>query len=129
VQRIFIVTLAEFGLLFLSLLASVGGQFLLKAGAVKLGKVSTGNVVSHIVGMVTTPEVLAGLALYGMGAIAYILLLTRVNLSVASPAIALSYVFAVLIGFFVFKEVIPIERIVGLGFIVCGVILVVWQKH
>jgi drug/metabolite transporter (DMT)-like permease len=123
------VTLAEFGLLFLSLLASVGGQFLLKAGAVKLGKVSAGNVVSHIVGMVTTPEVLAGLALYGMGAIAYILLLTRVNLSVASPAIALSYVFAVLIGFFVFKEVIPVERVVGLGFIVCGVILVVWQKH
>ncbi|NJR64553.1 MAG: EamA family transporter [Leptolyngbyaceae cyanobacterium CRU_2_3] len=122
-------TLAEFGLLFLSLLASVGGQFLLKAGAVKLGKVSAGSVVSHIVGMVTTPEVLAGLALYGMGAIAYILLLTRVNLSVASPAIALSYVFAVLIGFFVFKEVIPIERVVGLGFIVCGVVLVVWQKH
>jgi drug/metabolite transporter (DMT)-like permease len=123
------VTLAEFGLLFLSLLASVGGQFLLKAGAVKLGKVSTGNVVSHIIGMVTTPEVIAGLAMYAMGAIAYILLLTRVNLSVASPAIALSYVFAVLIGFFVFKEVIPIERVVGLGFIVCGVILVVWQKH
>jgi drug/metabolite transporter (DMT)-like permease len=123
------VTLAEFGLLFLSLLASVGGQFLLKAGAVKLGKVSAGNVISHIIGMVTTPEVLAGLALYGMGAIAYILLLTRVNLSVASPAIALSYVFAVLIGFFVFKEVIPVERVVGLGFIVCGVILVVWQKH
>ncbi|HEY9644364.1 MAG TPA: EamA family transporter [Coleofasciculaceae cyanobacterium] len=122
-------TLAEFGLLFLSLLASVGGQFLLKAGAVKLGKVSTGNVMGHIIGMATTPEVVAGLALYGMGAIAYILLLTRVNLSVASPAIALSYVFAVLIGFFVFKEVIPVERVVGLGFIVCGVILVVWQKH
>jgi drug/metabolite transporter (DMT)-like permease len=122
------VTLAEFGLLFLSLLASVGGQFLLKAGALKLGKVSSSNVASHILGMVTTPEVVAGIALYGLGAIAYILLLTRVNLSVASPSIALSYVFAVLIGFFVFKEAIPIQRVVGLGFIVCGVLLVLWKK-
>ncbi|HEY9628650.1 MAG TPA: EamA family transporter [Coleofasciculaceae cyanobacterium] len=121
-------TLAEFGLLFLSLLASVGGQFLLKAGALKLGKVSSSNVASHILGMVTTPEVVAGIALYGLGAIAYILLLTRVNLSVASPSIALSYVFAVLIGFFVFKEAIPIQRVVGLGFIVCGVLLVLWKK-
>ena len=122
-------TLAEFGLLFLSLLASVGGQFLLKAGALKLGKVGASNVVSHIIGMATTPEVVAGFGLYGLGAIAYILLLTRVNLSVASPSIALSYVFAVLIGYFVFKEAIPAQRVVGLGFIVCGVLLVVWQKH
>ncbi|MBI4783536.1 MAG: EamA family transporter [Oscillatoriophycideae cyanobacterium NC_groundwater_1537_Pr4_S-0.65um_50_18] len=121
-------TLAEFCLLFLSLLASVGGQFLLKAGALKLGKVSSSNVASHILGMVTTPEVVAGIALYGLGAIAYILLLTRVNLSVASPSIALSYVFAVLIGFFIFKEAIPIQRVVGLGFIVCGVLLVLWKK-
>jgi multidrug transporter EmrE-like cation transporter len=121
-------TPAEFGLLFLSLIAGVSGQFVLKAGALKLGKVSSSNVISHIVSMVTTPEVVAGLFLYGLGAIAYILLLTRVNLSIASPSIALSYVCTALIGYFVFKEAIPIERAVGLGLIVCGVILVVWQK-
>ncbi|MBD3885076.1 EamA family transporter [Phormidium tenue FACHB-886] len=121
-------TLSELGLLFLSILASIGGQFLLKAGALKLGKVSTANAINHILSIVTIPELVGGLMLYGLGAIAYILLLTRVNLSIVGPSIALSYVFSVLLGYFVFKEVIPIERVVGLGFIVCGVLLVMWHK-
>lgn len=122
-------TLPEFGLLFLSLLAGISGQFFLKAGALKLGKVNAENVISHILGMVTIPELVIGLVLYGLGAIAYILLLTRVNLSIVGPSVALSYVFSVLLGYFVFKETIPMERVVGLGFIVFGVILVVLQKR
>jgi drug/metabolite transporter (DMT)-like permease len=123
------VTLSEFGLLFLSILASIGGQFLLKAGALALGQVSAANAINLILRIITIPQLVLGLALYGLGAIAYILLLTRVNLSIVGPSIALSYVFSVLLGYFVFKEVIPVERVVGLGFIVCGVILVLLQKH
>jgi drug/metabolite transporter (DMT)-like permease len=123
-----IVTLQEFGLLLISILASVAGQFLLKSGALKLGKVSAENAISHILGILTVPELIGGLMCYGLGAIAYILLLTRVNLSIAGPAIALSYVFSVLLGYFMFREIIPLERVIGLGFIVCGVLLVVWQK-
>jgi len=69
-----------------------------------------------------------GLTFYAMGAIAYILLLTRVKLSIVGPSIALSYVFSVLLGYFIFKEAIPFERLLGLGLIVCGVVLVLWQK-
>lgn len=121
-------TLQEFGLLVISILSSVVGQFLLKSGALKLGKVSADNAVSLILNIITVPELLAGLTCYGLGAIAYILLLTRVNLSIAGPAIALGYVFSVLLGYFAFREVIPLERLFGLGMIVCGVLLVVWQK-
>ncbi len=122
-------TLKEFGLFLIAVLTSVCGQFLLKAGALKLGKVNADNVVSHLMGMVLVPELLIGLLCYGLGAIVYILLLTRVNLSVAGPAVALSYVFSVLLGYFAFRETIPLERVLGLGFIVFGVILVVWQKQ
>lgn len=118
----------EFLLLLASVLASVAGQFLLKAGALKLGQVTADNAVSHILNIVTIPELLMGLGCYGLGAIAYILLLTRVNLSVAAPAVSLIYVFAVLIGFVVFREPIPFSRLVGLAFIVCGVLLVIWKR-
>lgn len=86
-------TLQEFSLLLVSILSSVAGQFLLKSGALKLGKVSTENAISHIFSILTVPELIAGLLCYGLGAIAYILLLTRVNLSIAGPSIALVYVF------------------------------------
>ncbi|MDF5735652.1 MAG: EamA family transporter [Nostoc sp.] len=121
-------TRQEFCLLLISVIASVSGQFFLKAGASKLGKVNIDNVVNHILRIITIPELLAGLAFYGLGALAYILLLTRVNLSIASPSVSLVYVFSVLLGYFLFKEAISITSIVGLSLIMSGVILVVWKK-
>ena len=118
----------EFCLLLISVMSSVAGQFFLKAGANKLGRVSLDNAFNHILNIITVPELLLGLISYGLGAIAYILLLTRVNLSVAGPSVSLVYVFSVLLGYFLFKETIPLTRLIGLSLIVCGVILVVWQK-
>ncbi|BAY85144.1 hypothetical protein NIES267_46430 [Calothrix parasitica NIES-267] len=118
----------EFCLLLLSVSASVTGQLFLKIGAGKLGRVDATNALQQILGIVTTSELLIGLACYGVGAVVYILLLTRVNLSVAGPSASLVYVFSVLLGYFIFKESIPLIRLAGLSLIVCGVILVVWQK-
>ena len=121
-------TLKEFGLLIISILASGVGQLFLKMGALKLGKVTASNSVNHIFSILTTPELLAGLSLYGVGAISYILLLTRVKLSVAAPSASLIYIISVLAGYFVFKESIPTYRLFGLSFIVFGVILVVGKQ-
>ncbi|GCL36236.1 MAG: EamA family transporter [Sphaerospermopsis kisseleviana] len=118
----------EFSLLLFSVLISVAGQFFLKTGAMKLGKVHAGNIINLILNMITIPELLLGLTCYGIGAIAYILLLTRVNLSVAAPAVSVGYIFSVLLGFFILREPISVMRLVGLGFIVTGVILVIWRK-
>ncbi|MEL6458476.1 MAG: EamA family transporter [Cyanobacteria bacterium J06621_15] len=118
----------EFCLLLLSVSASVTGQLFLKIGAGKLGRVDATNALQQILGIITTSELILGLACYGVGAVVYILLLTRVNLSVAGPSASLVYVFSVLLGYFIFKESIPLMRLAGLSLIVCGVILVVWQK-
>nr|WP_306467091.1 EamA family transporter [Thermoleptolyngbya sichuanensis] len=110
-----------------SIALGVAGQFFLKSGALKLGRVEASNAISHVLSILTVPDLLIGLACYGLGAVVYILVLTRVKLSVVGPTVALSYVFSVLLGYFVFKETIPGLRLVGLGLIVAGVILVVWQ--
>jgi drug/metabolite transporter (DMT)-like permease len=118
----------EFILLLMSVLASVGGQVFLKLGATKLGRVNITNAFTHMLSILTTPELIIGLSCYGVGAVLYILLLTRVNLSVAGPSASLVYIFSVLLGHFLFRESIPIVRLLGLGFIIAGVVLVVWQK-
>ena len=127
-KRILVVTPQEFGLLLVSIVASALGQFFLKVGALKLGKATASNLVNHVLSIVITPELLGGLVCYGLGAIAYILLLTRVKLSVVGPSAALIYVFSVLLGHFAFQESIPGSRVVGLGLIICGVVLVIWQR-
>ncbi len=118
----------ELILLLLSISISALGQFCLKLGALKLGKVTANNMVSHVLSIATTPELVAGLVCYGLGAIFYIMLLTRVKLSVVGPSASLIYIFSVLLGYFAFNETIPVSRLFGLGFIVCGVVLVVWQQ-
>jgi drug/metabolite transporter (DMT)-like permease len=117
------VTVQEFLLFLLSLIAGVSGQFFLKTGALKLGKLTASNAFNHVMSIATTPELVIGLACYGIGAVLYILLLTRVKLSVLAPAVALQYIFSVLIGHFVFRESIPLVRVFGMAFIICGVVL------
>ncbi|MBU6230060.1 MAG: EamA-like transporter family protein [Cyanobacteria bacterium REEB459] len=114
----------EFGLLLISVLASSFGQFFLKLGALELGAVTHQNLINHILRIATTPVLLAGLTAYGVGAIAYIMVLTRVKLSVAAPASSLIYVASVLIGYFYFNESLPIARVAGLGLIMAGIVLV-----
>ena len=121
-------TISEFSLLLISVLAGVCGQFFLKLGAVKLGKVEVDNALTHIFSIVTTPELLVGLTCYAIGAVVYILLLTRVNLSIAAPAISISYICSVLIGHFWFRESIAFSQIIGLAAISIGVVLVVSHK-
>ncbi|MBF2035978.1 MAG: EamA family transporter [Leptolyngbyaceae cyanobacterium T60_A2020_046] len=117
-------SLQEFGLLLISILTSSLGQLFLKLGALKLGKVTSENAVSHVMSMVTVPELLIGLGCYGLGAVSYILLLTRVKLSVAAPSASLIYFISVMMGYLIFQESISMKHAIGLGLIVCGVVLV-----
>ncbi|HEY9752401.1 MAG TPA: EamA family transporter [Coleofasciculaceae cyanobacterium] len=121
-------SLNEFGLLLLAILTASGGQFLLKVGALKLGRVNLGNLVSHVFSIATTPELLVGLILYALSSVLYILLLTRVPLSIVGPTVAIGYVLSVLIGYFFFKETIIARQLVGLGLIICGVTLLAWKQ-
>lgn len=120
-------SLVETGYLVLSIALSAMGQFFLKLGANKLAAISAPDILSRIWEIFLTPELIFGLTCYGFGAISYIMLLSKVDLSMAAPAASLVYVFSVLIGYFWFKETIPLSRSIGLGFIVTGVILVAWK--
>ena len=118
----------DFGLFAIVIATNSIGQLLLKAGANELGKAAPASLLAAILGIATTPILVAGLVFYGCGSIAYILLLSRVDLSVAGPATAVAYVTSVAIGYFVFRETISVTQAIGLAAIVFGVMLVVTQR-
>ncbi len=115
----------EFLLLLFSVVMAACGQLMLKTGAVKINLIEASTVAGRIVSAVLIPELVAGLAIYAVSAIAYILLLSRVKLSVAAPGSASVYVLSVLIGVFFFREPVSLLRMLGLVLITCGVILVI----
>lgn len=118
----------SFLLLLASVLTNVVGQFFLKTGALKLAQVESDGLVKRMIESLLIPELLLGLCSYGCGAIAFILLLSRVPLSIAGPSISLVYVCSVAMGAIFFNETIPLSRLIGLALIVCGVVLVMVQK-
>ena len=63
-------------------------------------------------------------SLYGIGAISWISVLKRMDLSYAYPFFALNFVLIAIVSSFFFGESIPPIRWTGLGLICCGIVLV-----
>jgi drug/metabolite transporter (DMT)-like permease len=122
---------ANLGLLFAASAASVLGQFFLKAGAEKFGAVqftSLSAILASVFQILFIPQVMGGIIAYAIGLFAYIFALSRMPISLVSPSIAMSYVFAVLMGKFLFGEDVPVTRYIGMAMIVCGVIFIMQGK-
>ena len=113
-----------FLLLLAAILCGVVGQFSLKAGAKILGPIGAANLVEKVIAMATQPLIIAGLALYAVSSIGFIVVLSRANISIVSPLLSISYLFTVLGGKIVFNEPLPPLRLVGVGLIMTGVIFV-----
>jgi drug/metabolite transporter (DMT)-like permease len=114
-----------------SIFAAVGlvvcGQLLLKAGMQRVGMVGAQRARSPLALMrdvATTPQVVAGLCLYGASAVLWVYVLSRADLSFAYPFLSLAYALVTAAATVIFKERFTARQWLGLGFVVAGVMLV-----
>ena len=98
----------------IGILAGIGGQLLLKAGA----------DAPDFVSQVLRPSTLCGLALYGSAAFLYIVALRNFPVSVAFPSVSLSYAIVAVLGHFLFGEPFGIKQVGGIALIMGGVVLI-----
>ena len=103
-----------YGALAIGILAGIGGQLLLKAGA----------DAPDFVSQVLRPSTLCGLALYGSAAFLYIVALRKIPVSVAFPSVSLSYAIVAVFGHFIFGEPFGIKQIGGIALVMGGVVLI-----
>ena len=96
------------------ILAGIGGQMLLKAGA------DAPDFVSQLI----RPSTLVGLVLYGSAAFLYIVALRKIPVSVAFPSASLSYAIVAVLAHFLFGEMFGIKQIGGIALIMDGVVLI-----
>jgi drug/metabolite transporter (DMT)-like permease len=112
-------------LILLSMASGVAGQTCLKIGLTQAGGNAASDTLFSILGIIVrSPLVLGGLALYALGAIAWIAVLRRMDLSYAYPFLALNFVLIALVGQFVLGETLPWIRWVGIGAICVGIVLI-----
>lgn len=65
-----------------------------------------------------------GFILYGIGALLMIIAFRYGSLSVLHPMLCLSYIFALFLGYFFLNESIGIKQLMGISFIITGVIFI-----
>lgn len=105
-----------------SVAMSAAAQMLLKLG---VGTVASARTLSDTIwGYASSPLIIAGFALYGLGACVWLFVLARLPLSVAYPFVGLGFVFTMLLGYFLLNEQVSFIRIVGTLMIAIGCVLV-----
>jgi multidrug transporter EmrE-like cation transporter len=110
----------------LSVLLNAAAQLFLKAGTNIVGTVSFGdtNTVNTLLQIARVPWFWAGFACYGISLFTWIATLSRLPVSVAYPLVSIGYVVNALAAWWLFGESITMQKMVGVGFIIVGVILV-----
>lgn len=119
--------LSSLALIFLSVAVGVTGQLSLKVGMDRVGPID-GTSVAHPVetlsNVIRSPMVWVGLALYGLGAVAWLIVLSRLDLSFAYPFVALSYAITPILAWRLLDESVSALRWLGIAVIILGVVIV-----
>lgn len=108
-------------LLGLSIILGVAGQILLKEGVRRAGGIGFGPELFRLL---FTPLVFGGFFLYGLSSVIWLMILSRVQLSIAYPMLSLGYILVVLAGWWFLKEAITAYKIIGVLIIMVGVFVI-----
>jgi len=119
-------TVAAFAFLLTGVLPNAAAQLLLKAGTNATGVITLtrDNWLPTFLGMATEGHFVAGIALYAISVVVWILGLSRVPVSIAYPMLSLGYVVNAIAAHYLFGESVSLSRWLGIGFVIVGVWLV-----
>lgn len=106
------------GLIVFSVSCGVTGQFLFRYGMKQVGPVEFGpGIFQHFLHL----PIIAGIACYAIATSSWLVIVSRVPLSLAYPMVSISYVAVVLVGRFALKEYVHPTTWIGVLLIVFGV--------
>ena len=116
----------SFSLLMTGVLLNAGAQLLLKAGTNSVGvfEFSRDNLVPIGWKLATEPHIVGGLGCYVISVVVWIMALSRVEVSIAYPLLSVGYVVNAIAAWYLFGEAVTPMRLIGIGVIIIGVVLV-----
>ena len=105
---------------------AVVGQLLLKMGMLRMGRFSLNisTIIQQYARILVNPFIIAGIISFALSMLVWLYVLSRLELSVAYPFAALTYVLILLASHFLLKETITPLKIMGVAVIVIGIYLV-----
>lgn len=99
-------------------------SFLISIGQLLLKKSSILTQEMKILDKILNLYFISGLAFYGMSTLLWIKILEYIDVSIAYPIMALSYIIVMLGAYFIFGEQINFFKVLGISFILIGVFFI-----
>ena len=99
-------------------------HILLKIGMNEVGEINSDNIKTHgtlIKQLLSTPAVLAAIPVYAISNIGWLIVLSKLNLSVAYPFLASLYIFIPVLSMVFLSESLTLQHWTGIIVIVIGV--------
>ena len=118
--------LTTFAFIISGVLLNACAQLLLKAGTNALGgaiHLTMSNWFETFIKVATQLPILGGLACYGVSLVVWIIGLSRTDVTIAYPMLSLGYVVSAVGAWMFLGEVIPPQRLLAIGVIMLGVVL------
>lgn len=115
--------LSSLPLIALSIAMGVSGQTMIKLGTLNAANLPA-EAVARLLLVLRSPWVLLGLMMYGIGALSWVVVLSRLELNIAYPFLALNFVLVALVSWLLLGESISGLRWLGIGCICVGIFLI-----
>ena len=115
-----------FGLLMIAMCLTVTGELLLKTGINRHGglDLSLSSLLPTIWKLFTNFYILGGFAFVFSGALFWLVVLSRWDLSLAYPLLSISYIIGIALSALILKEQVTLLQVLGVFVIIAGVTLV-----
>lgn len=114
-----------YGIVVLSVTFNAMAQLLLRVAMMGFNTASPSQpMMSRMLALAFSPPLMGGLVLFGFSILAWLVVLSRLPVSIAYPMASLGYVVAALLGVVLLREPIHVLQIVGIVVICLGVGLI-----
>ena len=115
-----------FALILTGVLLNASAQLLLKAGTNAVGhfEFHLDNVIPVGMKLAFQPYIMGGMACYAISLVVWIMALSRVPVSLAYPMLSIGYVVNAVVAYYWLGEPLAMQKMLGIGFIIIGVVLV-----
>ena len=111
-------------ILSISILLAVIGQLLMKKGMLEFGTFPVSQLLFKIIPMFMNPYVFLGFACFGISSIFWLVVLSRLPLSLVYPMVSVAYILVAFASMIFFKEQVSVVRWLGISIIIVGVFLI-----
>ena len=116
--------MANYLILAISVLLAVAGQLFMKKGMILFGSFPISQLLIKLIPIFLNPYVLMGLVCFGLSSIFWLVVLSRLQLSLVYPMVSVAYVLVAFASVILFKEQVSLFRWLGIIVIIVGVFLI-----